>query len=264
LISIACASRLGASQATLYSYGFFAAVLLVGATATPAATVLAGPLVRAWDGSPRLLDAHLVGVARLATVLVAVPMLVTAVLGPDLLAALPAGVLTSSAAEDITAVVLALSGLVLATAAGAVPTIACNARGRYAGLATVSVVSLCTHALLSVWVLRLDDLVPLALVGSVTAVLTLVGHVLLVYGSDSSEVLGRVLAAVARVGVLALVAFTPALLAPVLLQGALHVELLLAVLGCVVYPLLVKRWLPDTWAVARRLTGRAVVQSSTS
>jgi O-antigen/teichoic acid export membrane protein len=216
VVSLAYAARLGPGEVTTYSYAFFAALLLLGATAGPASIVLAGPLAETWDRRRRSLEAPMTSVAQLSFLLAAPALALAALVGPDLLRAGLGSSLASSTASSITVVLLWLSVFVVATAAGSVPVIACFALGRYRQVCCVSAVALLVHVVLSASALTTGRLVSLAAATSTTAVIMLVGLLVVVFGRG----VGRPLVLLGRGLGVVLLAIACALLPAVLVRLA--------------------------------------------
>lgn len=213
LASLACAARLGPGAVTAYSYGFFAAILLLGATSGPASLVLAGSLARTWDRRPASLEPQLLTVVQTTLVLVAPLLVVTAIVGDELLSAAIPGPQAAALAGDVVMVLLALTGFIAATAAASLVTIACYAAERYSGVAVVSALVLLIHVAATALALRADTIVALAVAQSGSSVLLLFGLLLLIGTAWAFRAVSLVAVTAVRVAVFAVVAFLPAVVA---------------------------------------------------
>src|SRR3712207_728093 len=149
VISLGYAARLGEGEVTLYSYAFFAALLVVGATGGPASMVLAGPLAQDWDRDPRSLADPLIAVTR-AGLLLGAPMVAGVVfVGDEVLDLLLGGAVGASKVVRVVATFAVLSGFLVATLANSVPMVAGFVTARYLAVAVLSGISVAVHLALT-------------------------------------------------------------------------------------------------------------------
>lgn len=262
LVSLACAARLGPGAVTAYSYAFFAALLVLGATAGPASIVLVRPLAQSWDRRAAALEPRLVAVAQLGFVLLVPPLAAALVLGERVLEELLASSSDVVIAGDVVRTLVALSGFIAAAAAAAVPTAACFAAGRFAVPALVSAAAVGLHVPLSLVALQLGSPAWLALAASCTSVVLTTALVVVVQRGQAVRALRLLAAEAVRVLLLAAVTFGPVVLLarrdPSIL---LSVGALLAAL--VGFVLLVRLAAPGAFAFLRGMTASPARVGST-
>ena len=252
IVSLGFAARVGEGAVTLYTYAFFAASLIVGASAGPIAIVLAAPLAETWDRRPEWLEPHLLAVLRVGLAVVVPAVAVAALVGEDLVELVLGSSLDADDARTLVVTFLALAGMLVSSAAAPVPTLAAFVQGRYVAIAAVSVATLAVHVAATAVALETGALEAIAAAASLSALVSLVAVLAVVYGRG----LVRPLAVSAREVVLAAavgaLAFAPFAAAALLAGGrAARVGAVLA--GLAAFALLVRRLLPQTWAVALRL-----------
>jgi peptidoglycan biosynthesis protein MviN/MurJ (putative lipid II flippase) len=252
VVSLALAARIGSGAATVYTYAFFAASFIVGASSGSVGIVLAAPLAQTWDRSPASLTPHLRTIVRLGAVLIAPVLGVAAVAGDDLAAAVLGSKLDGADTQALAGSFLALAGYMFAMLAVTVPLLAAFALSRYPAVAAVSLGALVVHVGLSVAAATTDRLEWLAVAASASTILMLVGLLGVVFGRDA----GRSLAATAGelVAPLALAALTFGAAGVVTIAvtgGAAAVAA--AALACLAYVALLRALLPGHWELVQRL-----------
>lgn len=251
VISLGFAARLGEGSVTLFSYGFFAASIIIGASSGAITLVLAAPLSEAWDRRPAWLEPHMVQIFRGGLAFVAPVFAVMALVGTNLVDLVLGASLTDSDIETLVATFLCLGGMVVCSLAAPVPTLAAFAAGRYAWLAAISAVGVGLHLGLSALALRGDRLELLGVASSVSTLFALTCLLVLVWGRRT----GVAIALLAReLGILLLVTaatFGSVGLAAAWVGGA-GARAVATVVGLALYVLAVRRLLPESWETARR------------
>jgi peptidoglycan biosynthesis protein MviN/MurJ (putative lipid II flippase) len=253
VISVAFAATLEPGAVTLYSYGFFAAMLVIGASSGTAGIVLAAPVSRDWDRRPESLIPHLQTVTRGGLLLVLPALGVMALAGNELVELVLGSKLDADDPVTVAGTFLALGGLMLASAALPVPMLAAFATGRYNAIAWVALATVVVHLPLSALAAELGSDEWIAGAASVSAVVTLAAMLALVLGRLS----GRGWAALARellpMAVAAAVAFGAAGLLGTALGGGVF-DVLAALLGVVLFALGIRLLRPEAWQLALRLS----------
>jgi peptidoglycan biosynthesis protein MviN/MurJ (putative lipid II flippase) len=251
VISLAYAARLGEGEVTLYSYAFFAALLVVGATGGPASMVLAAPLAQSWNRDPASLNPHLVAVTRAGLLLGAPMVAAIAFVGDEVLDLLLGTAVNAVEGDRVVAVIAALSGFVIATLANSVPMVAGFVASRYGTVAILSALSVLVHLALTALAVRWEALPAIGLAASVSTAIFLGSMILLLWGRGAGVPAWLVLREVAQVGGAALLGFGTGWFGAVSLGGGVWQPAGLA-MGGVAFAALV-RLLPGPWGVARQL-----------
>jgi peptidoglycan biosynthesis protein MviN/MurJ (putative lipid II flippase) len=252
VVSLGFASHIGQGSVTLYSYAFFAAALITGASSAPAAIVLAAPLSKSWDRRPESLEPHLLVVFRAGSTLAVPVFAIAAIVGPEVIDWIPSASLTHADANTIVTTFLSLAGLILATIAVPVPGLAAFASSRYLGVAGASAIALAVHVVGTAAVLPLDSLQALAGVASLSTICSLAAIVGLVYGKQWRSPLGMLAHELMRIVLVTLLAFGPVGLVAIALGGAAWSVLAVLAGICLFVPLLRAR-LPEHWSLLVRL-----------
>jgi peptidoglycan biosynthesis protein MviN/MurJ (putative lipid II flippase) len=253
VVSVAFAARLEPGDVTLYSYGFFAAMLVIGASSGTAGIVLAAPVSRSWDRRPESLLVHVENVTRGGLLLVLPALGVMALAGDELVELVLGSKLDAGDPATVAGTFLALGGLMVASSAMPVPMLAAFAKGRYGGIAWVALLTVVVHLPLSALAADLGSDEWLAAAASVSALISLVAMLWLALG----RLTGAGLAAVGRelvpMALAALVAFGAAgLLGAALGGGAADVAA--AVLGLALFALGIRLVRPQAWLLALRMS----------
>jgi peptidoglycan biosynthesis protein MviN/MurJ (putative lipid II flippase) len=251
-VSLAYAARIGEGAVTLYSYAFFASMLVMGATAIPAGMVLVAPLSQTWERRTELLERPLIEVTRTGLTLVAPLPALAIVAGPDVVQAVLGDAISRGDAETIVYVTLALCGVVVGSLLGTVPMIAAFAAHRYRGVAIAALSALAVQVVLSLIAVATDELVVLGVMTSIAGLEFLAAVVYVVYGREAGSVLARMGIEVARVLVATVLAFAPAVIAAGAGAG-IGVGLVLWVAGCALLAGILRAKLPDHWELVMRL-----------
>jgi peptidoglycan biosynthesis protein MviN/MurJ (putative lipid II flippase) len=249
VISVAFAARIEEGAVTLYSYAFFAAMLVIGASSGAAGIVLAAPLSQTWDRRPETLEPDLVKVTR-AGLLLIIPLLgVAALVGDDLVELVLGGSLGSDDPAVIADSFLALAGVMISSAALPVPMLAAFATGRYGGVAVVSIVTVAVHVPLSALGLAVGTPEAIAGAASLSATVSLVLMLAVVHGRAIARPLVVVLAELARLAAIGGAAFLPGLALGAV--GGRTADVAGALVGLAAYALLLRAMLPGTWQLVR-------------
>jgi hypothetical protein len=251
-VTLAFAARLDPGSVTLYSYGFFAALLVIGATTFPASIVLAAPLAQDWDRRAESLVPPLTEVFRAGLVLVAPVVALAALCGDELIELVLGGSLSSHDAEAIVSTFLILTGIVVTSIASAVPMLAAFAAGRYSRLVALAALTAGFHVLASLAAAQADRIQALAAVASLDSVLFLALLVHMTWGRAAWGVGARLARELAAVAVAAGVAFGP-LGAAAAAAGSWPAEAAAWVAGLGAFLALLAWRLPDHWLLALRM-----------
>ncbi len=252
VVSLALAARIGSGAATVYAYAFFAASFVVGASSGSVGIVLAAPLAQGWDRSPSSLTPHLRTIVRLGATLIVPVLGVAAIAGDDLSAAVFGSRLSTADTSALAGSFVGLAGYMLAMLAIMVPLLAAFALSRYPAVAAVSLAALLVHVGLTIAAATTDRLAMLAVAGSASTILMLVGLLALVYGRRAGQPL---LAAVIELGppvFLAVVAYGAAWCLTLTVRTG-EAAVAAAAVATVAYWVLVRTRLPGHWELVRRL-----------
>jgi peptidoglycan biosynthesis protein MviN/MurJ (putative lipid II flippase) len=253
VVSVAFAATLEPGAVTLYSYAFFAAILVVGASSGTAGIVLAAPVSRDWDRRAETLLGHLEVVTR-GSLLVVLPALgVMAVAGNELVELVLGSKLAGDDPETVANTFLALGGVMVGSAALSVPMLAAFATGRYGAIAWTSVLTLAVHVPLSAVAASLGSDEWIAGAASLSAVVSLAAMLAFVLGRSMGAGLAVVLRELALMGAAAALAFAAAgLLGAVLGGGAGDVAA--AALGVALFAIALRVAEPEAWRLAVRMS----------
>ncbi|MGH2979145.1 MAG: lipid II flippase MurJ [Solirubrobacterales bacterium] len=253
VVTLGFAARIGEGAVTLYSYSFFAAALLIGAVAGPAAIVLAAPVARTWDRRPESLDPHLLAVFRAGLALIVPMMAATTLIGDDIVELILGSELSAADADTVVRTFLALSGMVVATLAVPVPGLAAFAASRYLAVGSVSVAGVAVHLGASAAAAAaFDTLESLAAAASVSSVAMLAMTLAIVYGRELARPLRLLVVELARVAAVAAVAFGP----PGIIAAALGGpgwDIASTIVGAAVFLVLLRARLPGNWELVLRI-----------
>jgi peptidoglycan biosynthesis protein MviN/MurJ (putative lipid II flippase) len=253
VITLAFAARMGEGAVTLYSYSFFAAALVVGAVAGPAAIVLAAPVARTWDRRPESLDPHLLAVFRAGLALIVPVMAATTLIGDDLVELVLGSQLSGADADTVVRTFLALAGMVFATLAVPVPGVAAFAASRYLAVGSVSLVGVAVHLGASgSAAAAFDSLESLAAAASASSVAMLAMTLAIVYGRALGRPLGLLVVELARVAGVAAAAFGPPGIAAAALGGP-GWDVAAAIVGSALFVIVLRARLPDNWELVLRI-----------
>jgi hypothetical protein len=250
--SLAFAARIGEGSVTLYAYAFFGAVLMVGATSSTSAIVLAAPLSRTWDRRPESLDPHLLAVFRVGVTLVVPIFAVVALVGDEAGDLLLGGSLDGGDVDEIVVTFLALAGVVIASVAAPVPLLAAFAASRYGAVVALTAVALALHVAGSAVALETSSLEALGGAASMSSLLGLALLAALVWGRRFPATLVVLARELGRVVAIAALAFLP-LGAPAVLVAGPLVQIGAALVGTGAFAMLLRRLLPEHWELLLRL-----------
>jgi O-antigen/teichoic acid export membrane protein len=252
VVSLALAARIGSGAATVYTYAFFAASFIVGASSGSVGIVLAAPLAQTWDRSPASLIPHLRTIVRLGAVLIAPVLGVAAVAGNDLASAVLGSKLDGADTQALAGSFLALAGYMFAMLAVTVPLLAAFALSRYPAVAAVSLGALVIHVGLSIAAGTTDELEWLAAAASVSTILMLVGLLVVVFGRGAGRPLTAAAAELVTPLGLAAVAFGVAGALTAIVTGAAF-AIVVAFAAVAAYLVLLRALFPAHWELVERL-----------
>jgi peptidoglycan biosynthesis protein MviN/MurJ (putative lipid II flippase) len=252
VVSLALAARMSSGSATVYTYAFFAASFVVGASSGSAGIVLAAPLAQTWDRSPASLAPHLATIVRLGATLILPVLGIAAVAGDDLAGVLFGSKFTTGDTHALAGSFVALGGFMLAMLAITVPLLAAFALSRYPAVAAISIAALLFHTALSIAVAQTDRLELLAVAASVSTILMLVGLLVVVFGHAAGRPLVTILESLAPPAVVAVIVFGVAFVVGRVASGSVA-AIVLAAAAAVVYAAVVRARLPEHWALVQRL-----------
>jgi hypothetical protein len=151
LVCLAVASRKGTGEATLYTYAYFSALVLVATTAISAAMVTT-PAMLAEPRSSGSMESSTVSTYRFTVVLVAPVFVLALLVGKPVIGFALGGHFNGHDAERLVVTLVCLSGWVLASAAGVYAVLGLLAQDKARALALIAA-------------LHIAALVPLAIVG---------------------------------------------------------------------------------------------------
>jgi O-antigen/teichoic acid export membrane protein len=246
VISLALAARMDSGAATLYTYAFFATAFIVGASSGSVAMVLAAPLAQSWNRVPSSLTPHLRRVVRLGVTLTLPILGIAAIAGDDLAVTALGSKLSPGDAGALAGSFVGLAGYMLAMVAVTVPLLAAFALSRYAAVAVVGAGAVAIHAGLSVIAATTDRLEALAIAGSVSTILMLVGVLLIVFGRGAAVPIRAVVVELAPPAGVAAVSFVAAWCGTLVTPGR-GAAIAWAIAGTLLYAALVRRYLPRSW-----------------
>jgi peptidoglycan biosynthesis protein MviN/MurJ (putative lipid II flippase) len=249
VISVAFAARIAEGAVTLYSYAFFAAVLVVGASSGSVGIVLAAPLAQTWDRRPETLEPHLANVTR-AGLLLVLPLLgLAALIGDDVVELVLGGSLAGGDPGTIADSFLAFAGMMVASAALPVPMLAAFASNRYGAVAMVALVTVAIHIPLSALGLALGTPEAIAGAASISSIASLLLMLAVVQGRRSGRALVVVTGELARLAALCGAAFVPGF--AIGAAGGSEADVAGALVGLVAFALLLRAMLPETWKLVQ-------------
>ena len=255
VVSVALAARLGEGTVTVYTYAFFAALLVIGSVSGPIGIVLAAPISATWDRRPETLRPYLLDVMRAGLVIVLPILGLAALVGEDIVDAILGRALGADAQEDLVISFLALGGVMISSVIAPVPTIAVFARGRYALAAAISTATWVGHLGIAIAALQADSLPVLAAASSATTVASLVALLWIVYGRARLLGMLRLVGAeTARVALVAALVFVPLVFVSWAVDS-LVVSVLSAVVGALAFVVAVRMLLPEHWRLCERVIG---------
>ena len=256
VISLAFAARIGPGAVTLYSYAFFATSIVIGTTSGSLSMVLAAPIADSWDRRPRSLDPHLAAVMR-AGLLVVLPALGLALLvGAPAISLVLGSSLDAGDAGTIVAIVLALSGTLVASTIEPVPMLAAFASSRYARVALLALVSASAQIAAAALAVAADRVVLLGVAASFGALVYVLPLLVVIYGRDVGDPLRIAARELLSLLVPAVVAFAPAAVAAHALGGGAW-GVPAAALALAAFLLYVRAHRPQHWSLLQRLAAPA-------
>jgi peptidoglycan biosynthesis protein MviN/MurJ (putative lipid II flippase) len=254
VVSIIFAARMEEGAVTLYSYAFFTALIVMGATSAPVGVVMAAPLSRTWDRRAASLEPHVLAVFRTAIVMILPVFAVAALVGDQLVELLLGSSLTGVDADALVATFLALAGMVIASVAMSVPLLAAFSTSRYTHVAAISVVAMGIQTAGSAIAFETSHLYALGIATSATVVLSLVLLLAVVYGREATAAGLMLLRELARAAFPVALAFAPGAVMAVVFGGDAW-ELIGAATGIALTVLLVHSLLPEHWRLLMRIVG---------
>jgi len=252
VVSVAFAARIGEGSVTLYTYAFFGAVLLVGATSSTSAIVLAAPLSRTWDRRPESLEPHLLSVFRVGVALVVPIFAVVALVGDEVGDLVLGGSIGGGDVDRIVVTFLALVGVVIASVATPVPLLAAFAASRYGAVVALTTLALGLHVAGSAVALETSSLEVLGGAASVSSLFGLGLLAAVVWGRRFPTTLMVLAGELGRVVAVAALAFLP-LGVPAVLVGGPVAHVAAALVGIGAFAMVLRRRLPEHWELLLRL-----------
>lgn len=251
VITLGFAARLGPGAVTLYTYAFFAAGMLIGATGGSASIVMAAPIAEDWDGDPAWLRPPTLDVLR-AGLTIIVPVLgAAALIGDNVLELLLGADLTRSDEVTIITCLMILAPVITAHLAGSVSTLAAFAKRRYGALALIAIAAVAVHVGLSAIALRAGDTLEWLTAATVgTTLFLLVGTVWLVQRHETPRTLAMIAAEALRYAITGAIAFGPLGALTAQIGGGAQLGAFIA--GLAIFAGLL-RLQPLRWDVARRM-----------
>jgi peptidoglycan biosynthesis protein MviN/MurJ (putative lipid II flippase) len=219
LVTVGFAARVGEGAVTVYTYAFFVAALLMGATSMPAGIVMAAPIVEDWDRRPASLRTDTLAVARFGFVLM-VPVLAAAVaFGADLAQTVLGDAITASDADVMVQTFVILGAPVAAALIVAVPLLAAFAANRYGAVAGAAGVAVIVHVAATAVASLADTVQALAVAGAASSLTWAILIYVVILHDEAwrmAAAMGRELVVAAGLGLLA---FGPPLAAAALAGG---------------------------------------------
>lgn len=252
VISLAFAARIGPGSVTLYSYAFFASSILIGTTAGSLAMVLAAPIADTWDRRPRSLDPHLAAVMRVGLMVLLPALGLALLIGAPAISLVLGSSLSPADARTIVAIVLALSGTMLASTIEPVPMLAAFASSRYARVALLALVGAGVQIAVAAGALAAGEVVLLGVAASVGALTYALLLLVVTYGRDLPHALGLVARELAALLAPAVAIFAPAALVAHALGGGWW-GLPPAALALAAFALYLRARRPQHWSLLHRV-----------
>ncbi len=252
IVSIAFAARIGEGAVTLYSYAFYAAQLVLGATSTPAGLVLVAPLSAAWDRRTESLRRDLLAVFRTGAVLMIAALAAAAFVGEPIVDLVLGASLQAGDAETVTVTFLALAGMMLAALGTTVPMLAAFALDRYGRVALAALASALIHAAITAAASTAESIAALAVATSVSGVVFLGFVLVVVYQRRAGAAAGLVARETALLLALAAAAYAaPAAVA--IAAGGTVVQIACCAAGTALFLLVLQRAAPEHWELLGRM-----------
>jgi hypothetical protein len=248
---------MGSGAATVYTYAFFAASFIVGASSSSVAIVLAAPVAQGWDRSPASLTPHLRTIFRLGATLTVIVIGAAAIAGDDLANLALGSKLTTQDTNAMVGCFVALSGFMLAMVAVALPLLAAFALSRYGAVAAVAVAAVLAQVGLAIAAATTDRLEWLAIATSGSTILMLIGLLVVVYGVHVGPPLAAICAELGPPVAAGAATFGPAWVAALAFTGP-GPDLALAAVAASAYLVVLRTLLPGYWELVRRLVAPIV------
>jgi peptidoglycan biosynthesis protein MviN/MurJ (putative lipid II flippase) len=253
VVSVAFAATLEPGAVTLYSYAFFAAALVLGASAGTAGIVLAAPVARDWDRRAETLLGHLETVTRGGLLLVLPSLGVMAVAGDELVELVLGSELAAEDPDTVAHTFLGLGGMMVCGAALSVPMLAALARARFGAIAWTAALTVVAHMPLSALAASLGSTEWIAGAASMSAAISLAAMLVFVFGRSTGAALAVVLRELALMGAAAALSFAAAGLLGASLGGG-AADVAGASLGVAVFALALRVAEPEAWRLAVRMS----------
>jgi peptidoglycan biosynthesis protein MviN/MurJ (putative lipid II flippase) len=253
VITLAFASRLDTGAITVYSYAFFAAMVVVSITSGALGIVLAAPLSRTWGDDPRSLVPHERAVVESGLVIMVPALAVAALVGDEIVELLLGGSLTAGDATNLVVTFLCLAGVLLAGSASIVPGLAAFARAQYGKVAAIGGVALALHVGFTAALFGKDRVWALAIAASLGALTAPTLLLLLVHGRRAGgRVAAKLLGETGRLVLLGCLAFGPPASLAILAGGGRGAQAAAAALGVSLFFLALRVLAPRTWILVTR------------
>jgi peptidoglycan biosynthesis protein MviN/MurJ (putative lipid II flippase) len=252
VVSLALAARMGSGAATVYTYAFFAASFIVGASSSSVSIVLAAPVAQGWDRSPPSLTPHLRTIVRLGATLTVIVIGVAAIAGDDLANLVLGSKLTEQDTSAMAGSFVALAGFMLAMVAVTLPLLAAFALSRYTAVAAVAVGAVLAQVVLGVAAATTDRLEWLALATSGSTIIMLIGLLAVVYGRHAGAPLAAIAAELAPPIALGTATFGVVWAVALAVDGRAG-DVALAAVAALGYVAALRALLPAHWELVHRL-----------
>jgi peptidoglycan biosynthesis protein MviN/MurJ (putative lipid II flippase) len=256
VICLAVASREGTGQATLYTYAYFSAALLVATTAVSAAMVRAPKLLSA-EGPGRFSPANSVSTYRFTLVLVIPALALAALAGKPVIDFVLGSSFDGDDASRLIVTLLCLTGWILGSAAGVLAVVELIRRKQILPLAIIAGAQLVLLTLLAVAGREVAGIAGVAVAQSAAMVAATAAQLRLAFGSDWLGSAGEMMRSTARSAAAVVAAFAPSVAAVVLLGPSVAVMLAALVLAAFLTVVVSRSVWPEETAVFVSLLSRS-------
>jgi peptidoglycan biosynthesis protein MviN/MurJ (putative lipid II flippase) len=256
VICLSVASREGTGQATIYTYAYFSAALLVATTAVSAAMVRAPKLLSA-EGPGSFSPANSVSTYRFTLVLVIPALALAAFAGKPVIDFVLGSSFDGDDARRLIVTLLCLSGWILGSAAGVLAVVELIRREQILPLAIIAGAQILLLTLLAILGRELADIPGVAVAQSTAMVAATAAQLRLAFGSDWLVSAGEMLRSTARSVVAVAAAFAPSVVAVVVLGPSAGVMLAALVLAAFLTLIASRSVWPEETAVLASLLSRS-------
>ena len=181
VIGVAAAASLGSGTQTAFSYGFAGVQVLVSVLAGSVSIVAAAPIAASWDRDPRSLGGSIERGFRLAVLILVPCIAAVALIGSDVAGRLLSG-FSSSEVRAVISSFFALSPLILAAQASAIPLVALYALHRHAAVTSLAIGAAALQIVLATGAVAVGGIVTLGVATSISSLAFAAGLYVLLYG----------------------------------------------------------------------------------